>query len=140
MKTELKKSIGFKINQTANLLNSSFNQKLQTYEIAIEQRAILEIIKFEKDINQTKIAEILGKDKTTISRTIKTLENKNYLIKEKIDNRTNIIKLSKLGDEVIKKSNEEVKLFREKIASKFTQDEITQLFEYLNRVVKAVKE
>lgn len=140
MKTALNKSIGFRINKTANLLNSSFNQKLHPFGIAIEQRAILEIIKFEKDVNQTKIAEILAKDKTTISRTLKTLESKNYILKEKIDNRTNIIKLTKLGQEVIDKSEKEIKEFREKISSKFTEDEINKLFEALDKVVKAIEE
>ena len=59
MSYQLKNSIGFKINQTANKINNKFNNVLQKYKIAPEQRATLEIIKFEKDVNQTKIANIL---------------------------------------------------------------------------------
>ena len=91
MAYELEKSIGFKINQTANKLNNKFNLLLQTYDIAPEQRATLEIIKYEKDVNQTKIAQILGKDKTTISRTLATLEKKGFISKIQIDKRTNQI-------------------------------------------------
>lgn len=82
MENELKKSIGYKLNQTVNYLNNSFNQVLNKHEIAIEQRATLEIIKYEKNVNQTMIAQILGKDKTTISRTLKTLEKKRLHFKK----------------------------------------------------------
>lgn len=78
MNYELHRSIGFKINQTANKLNSKFSQILQQYDIAPEQRATLEIIKYEKDVNQTKISKILGKDKTTVSRALRTLKKRAY--------------------------------------------------------------
>ncbi len=97
MSYELEKSLGFKINQTANKLNNKYNQLLQSFDIAPEQRATLEIIKYEADVNQTKIANILGKDKTTISRTLNTLENKNLITKSQINKRTNLIQLTQKG-------------------------------------------
>ena len=51
MAYDLEKSIGFKINQTANKINNKFNYILQSYDIAPEQRATLEIIKYEKPTN-----------------------------------------------------------------------------------------
>ncbi|APW65835.1 MULTISPECIES: MarR family winged helix-turn-helix transcriptional regulator [Arcobacteraceae] len=140
MKTQLKDSIGFKVNITANLFNNIFNQQLQTYDIAIEQRATLEIIQVEKNITQTKIAQILGKDKTTISRTLKTLEKKGLIKKEALDKRTFLIKLTEQGYEVLEKSSQTVQAFREKIASKFTQDEINELFKSLDKVTLALSE
>ena len=117
MNTSLESTIGFKINTTANLLNSGFNQALQKHDIAIEQRATLEIIQSEKNITQTKIAQILGKDKTTISRTLKTLEKKALIKKEELDKRTYSIKLTNLGKRILDDSYKTVKDFRKKIAS-----------------------
>lgn len=140
MQTLLKHSIGFNINKTTNLINSSFNLVLQQYDIALEQRATLEIIKFEENVTQTKIAQILGKDKTTISRTLKTLEKKGYIQKEELDKRTYLIKLTKHGEEVLEKSAQTVQDFRAKIASKLTQNEINQFFTSLEKVVMALSE
>jgi DNA-binding MarR family transcriptional regulator len=140
MKNKLKESIGFKINITANIINSSFNQILNKHEIAIEQRAALEILKYEENVSQTKIAKILGKDKTTISRTLKTLEKKGYILKEEIDKRTNLIKLTSLGENVLEKSSQDVKDFRAKMLSKLTSQEIEQLFNTLDKVILAVNE
>jgi len=45
MPLKQQKSIGFFISNTANLLNNTINKELYPYQIAIEQRAILEKIK-----------------------------------------------------------------------------------------------
>jgi DNA-binding MarR family transcriptional regulator len=140
MKTLLKQSIGFNINKTANLINSSFNLALQQHNIALEQRATLEIIKFEDNVTQTKIAQILGKDKTTISRALKSLEKKGYIKKEELDKRTYLIKLTKYGEDVLEKSAQTVQDFRSKIASNLSQNEINQFFTSLEKVVLALNE
>lgn len=140
MSYELEKSIGFKVNQTANKINNKYIQLLQPFDIAPEQRAALEIIKYEADVNQTKIANILGKDKTTISRTLKTLENKNLITKSQIDKRTNLIQLTQKGEEILNDSFSDVKGFRKKLTSKLSEEELNQLFSLLEKVVLSVEE
>ena len=140
MAYELEKSIGFKINQTANKLNNKFNLLLQTYDIAPEQRATLEITKYEKDVNQTKIAQILGKDKTTISRTLATLEKKGFISKIQIDKRTNQIELTPLSQKVLEESSQEVKDFRQNLISNLSENEVQELIRLLEKVALNVKE
>jgi DNA-binding MarR family transcriptional regulator len=136
---ELEKSLGFKINQTANKLNNKYNQLLQSFDIAPEQRATLEIIKYEEDVNQTKIANILGKDKTTISRTLNTLENKNLITKSQIDKRTNLIQLTQKGDDILNDSFSSVRDFRKKLTSNLSEEEINQLVSLLEKVALSVE-
>ncbi len=140
MQTELKKSIGFRIGQAANLLNSSFNSELQAFGIAIEQRTTLEIIKYEDNVNQTKIAQILAKDKTTISRTLKALETKGYISKSNIDKRTNLIKLTPKGEEVLEATSKLVKDFRAKLAACMSEEEIDQFFNSLDKLTNTINE
>ena len=139
MSYDLEKSIGFKINQTANKLNNKYNQLLQSFDIAPEQRATLEIIKYEADVNQTKIANILGKDKTTISRTLNTLENKNLITKSQIDKRTNLIQLTQKGDDILNDSFSSVRDFRKKLTSNLREEEINQLVSLLEKVALSVE-
>lgn len=140
MSYELEKSLGFRINRTANKINNKYNQILQAFDIAPEQRATLEIIKYESEVNQTKIANILGKDKTTISRTLNTLENKNLISKSQIDKRTNLIQLTQKGEEILNDSFLDVKAFRKKLTSKLSEEELNQLFSLLEKVVLSVEE
>ena len=140
MAYDLEKSIGFKINQTANKINNKFNYILQSYDIAPEQRATLEIIKYEKDVNQTKIANILGKDKTTISRTLATLEKKALISKKQIDKRTNLIQLTFEGEKILGNSSYAVKEFREGLSSKLDSEEVKQLISLLEKIAVSIEE
>ena len=139
MSYELEKSIGFKINQTANKLNNKYNQLLQEYDIAPEQRATLEIIKYETDVNQTKIANILGKDKTTISRTLNTLEKKGFITKSQKDKRTNLIEITLKGENILNNSSTKVNSFRKNLISKLNDDEVTNLILLLEKVALSVE-
>ena len=140
MSYELEKSIGFKINQTANKLNNKYNQLLQEYDIAPEQRATLEIIKYEADVNQTKIANILAKDKTTISRTLNTLENKGFIKKTQKDKRTNLIEITPNGENILSESSACVKDFRTRFSSKLKDDELNTLINLLEKIALSVEE
>ena len=136
----LEKSIGFKINQTANKINSKFNIVLQKYDIAPEQRATLEIIKYEKDVNQTKIANILAKDKTTISRTLATLEKKGFILKKQIDKRTNLIELTNKGEKILEESALTIQTFRENLSSKLDENDLNKIVELLEKVASSIDE
>ncbi len=139
MKYQLHDSIGFRVNQTANIVNNQFSKVLKKYNIAPEQRATLEIIKYEENVNQTKIAEILGKDKTTVSRGLKTLENKNLIYKKQVDKRTNIIKLTKLAEEILENSCKEVQSFRDNLISSLNKEEIDSLHQLLNKITNNIE-
>ena len=134
MSYDLESSIGFKINQTANKINNKFNTLLQKYDIAPEQRAALEIIKYEKEVNQTKIANILAKDKTTISRTLASLEKKGFILKKQINKRTNLIELTPQGEKILEESVLIVKEFRKKVSSNLDENEIQKIVELLEKV------
>ena len=134
MSYDLESSIGFKINQAANKINNKFNTLLQKYDIAPEQRAALEIIKYEKEVNQTKIANILAKDKTTISRTLASLEKKGFILKKQINKRTNLIELTPQGEKILEESVIIVKEFRKKVSSNLDENEIKKIVELLEKV------
>ncbi len=142
MEITLEKSIGFKINKVANNLNSLFNHMLQPFDIAIEQRVTLEIIFQEKEATLTKISNTLSKDKTTISRTLRTLEKKELIKKalSKDDKRVSFIVLTKKGEETLKASQDSTRKFREALLSKLDEDERETLFRLLNKVDEGVKD
>lgn len=141
MKIDLQNSIAFKINKTANNINSIINQILSEYDIAIEQRVAMEIIKNETDVTLTKIANILSKDKTTISRTLRTLEKKGFInkIDSENDRRVNFVELTLKGENTLKDSEEVVNNFRYDLISKMSENEIEIFFELLGKVTTQLK-
>ena len=113
---------------------------LQPFNIAPEQRAALEIIKYESDVNQTKIATILGKDKTTISRTLNALETKNFIKKTQKDKRTNLIEITQEGENIWDKCSVYVKDFRKNLGSKLKDEDMNTLIKLLEKVALSVEE
>ncbi|MFA7570064.1 MAG: MarR family transcriptional regulator [Sulfurimonadaceae bacterium] len=140
MEYVLKNSMGYRINKVANSINVQLNKILAQYDIAVEQRATLEIIKFEENVNQTMIAQLLGKDKTTISRSLLALEKKGLIIKNEIQNdkRVNVIKLTLKGEDILEKSQKEVNQFREKLNASLKTHEVLFLFNTLDKIAQAV--
>lgn len=136
MKYALRKSIGYSLSRCANTINQELNTILLPYGIAIEQRATLEIIKFEPNVTQTVIADILGKDKTTICRTLNALEKKGLITKNNSENdkRSKTIQLTSKGEEILQQTHTTISAFRQQLNDKLSPDELTTLFNTLNKL------
>jgi len=132
----LKHSIAYRLIKGANNVNNTLNKKLNPYNIAIEQRATLEIIKFESNVNQTTIANLLGKDKTTISRSLNSLEKKGFIKKSETigDKRSNKIELTAEGEIILDSTINEVKSFRELLNAKLTKEEHDMFFKIIDNL------
>ncbi len=132
----LKNSIAYRFIRGANSVNKTLNKKLNPYDIAIEQRATLEIIKFESNVNQTTIANLLGKDKTTISRSLNSLEKKGLIKKSETlgDKRSNNIELTQEGEVILEDTIKEITSFRESLNEKLTQEEIEMFFKIIDKL------
>ena len=136
MNYALKDSIAYRFIRSANSVNQTLNKKLSPYGIAIEQRATLEIIKFEPNANQTTIANLLGKDKTTVSRSLNSLEKKGLIKKSEVsdDKRSNKVELTKEGESILEDTVKEITSYRESLNSKLTQQEIEVFFKIMDKL------
>ncbi len=136
MNQALKNSIAYRFIRGANSVNKTLNRKLSPYNIAIEQRATLEIIKSEPNANQIRIANLLGKDKTTISRSLDSLEKKGLIKKSETaeDKRHKKIELTKTGELILENTIEEVTSFRESLNEKLTSEEIEMFFKIVDKL------
>lgn len=79
MPYSFKDSLGFQVNKTANVMRSRFNYFLKSYGLTAEQYVILKAINENPRVTPSQLAEILGKDKTTITRMIETLVKNNFV-------------------------------------------------------------
>lgn len=137
MNYALKDSIAYRLIRSSNSVVNSLNKELLAYSIAIEQRTTLEIIKHEPNVNQTKIAQLLGKDKTTISRSLNSLEKKELITRKsdiKNDKRSNRIKLTKKGEKILDETLSHVTGFREKLNERISKEEYELFFKILDKL------
>ena len=136
MNFTLKNSIAYRFIRGANSINKTINKKLKPFDIAIEQRVTLEIIKFKSNVNQTTIASLLGKDKTTISRSLNSLEKKGLIKRSETlgDKRSNNIELTNDGEIILENTISEVDSFRESLNQKLDKEEIEAFFKIIDKL------
>lgn len=89
------------------LVVKKFKQLIESLdlELTFDQFMVLMPIWKQDGISQQQIVEGCGKDKTSVTRIITTLENKNYVlrIKDLNDARLNHIYLTKFGKQTVEK-------------------------------------
>ena len=137
----LKDSIGYHTNLTGVTLKTAFSKFLSPYGIAAEQFATLKIISEDNMVTQTRIAELLGKDKTTVGRAIEALVKKELLSREdaKNDCRANIVSLTPKAQKLLQATVPIAQQFNEAIASQLTDEELKTYFKVLDTIVQTSK-
>lgn len=131
----LKDSIGYRTNLIATAVKMNFTKVLQSkFSIAAEQFATLKIIDEEGSVTQTRIAELLEKDKTTVGRSIESLLKKELINIENVQNdrRANKVSLSVKGQVTLNNAVPISKRFNDNLKSKLNKEEIEIFFKVLD--------
>lgn len=122
------------------------HQKLSDDISRMEGSIIFWLVKSEKmenkSVNVSELAEGLHVSMQSISRTLKSLENKGYIVREvDSDNRRNtLIKLSKKGNELVDKKKKDVEGYFERVFSHFTEEELQQYLNFQEKFYAAILE
>lgn len=129
-------SVPYRVAQTANKINQSLTKVLKDFDIAPEQRAILDFIDQDNTLSQNELSKNLGKDKTTISRTLDALEKKSYIIRipTQEDKRVKTINLTSEGQRVLDKTKIVIENFREAMIEDLSEDEVDIMFKLLDKI------
>ena len=104
----IEESILPSLGKTVKLLDLHVEDKLHDAGIPLTklQLVSLRIISLNNEQPQSNLAEFLGRDKTTLTRNINTLEKKNLVIRtpSQKDKRIKLVSISPLGLEFLEKA------------------------------------
>lgn len=96
--------IGYLIKSSGLAFAKTVNKRIKAHglPITIEQVGIIFRLNFFPGITQNELAEFFFKDKTTIARTISTMEKNNLLLRvpSEKDKRVNLLYLTNKGKEL----------------------------------------
>lgn len=99
-------SIGYLLNRASRAIHKRFNARLveANYAITGEQWAVLVHLWEQDGRPQRELAEILGKDKTTITRLVHDLEKRNLAVRVpgKADRRQKLVHLTPYAQSIEK--------------------------------------
>ncbi len=132
-------SVGYALTVTLNVLRKNFNKEIKQYDISSEQYGVLKLVFESEKLTPTQIAELFKRDKATITRIIKSLEKKELIKKENINNRSFNILLTKKGIKTLKEVEKIAINYHKKILEKVGEKEILQMFETLKKIREIFK-
>jgi DNA-binding MarR family transcriptional regulator len=126
-------SLGFALTTTLNMIRKKFNKKIKKLSLSSEQYALMKLIEFEK-LTPSELANILKRDKATITRIAKSLEEKQYIYKEEINSRSFYIILTDKGKQILKEATEIAQEFHLEMINILGEDELLKTVKNLNKI------
>ncbi len=121
------KEIAFYVNILNSRIKKCFFDRLQENGINItpEQYLVMDILWENQSLSQQNIADVIQKDKNSVTKIIDSLEKKNFVsrVVDKKDRRINRIELTKEGEALEKNTTEvAIKFMNDTIAGIDNQD------------------
>ena len=135
--------IGMLMSQVDRLCTKKFGQNAQKFGIDIsqDQWMVLGPIWKNKGISQKDIAEYCGKDKTSVTKIIDTLEKKNLLVRvpDQLDQRIKRVVLSNKGKEMMENSMVVMEQTRNEVRKGISDQEIDLFKIVLSKIYNNLK-
>jgi len=127
-------SVGYALTTTLNLLRKNFNREIKKFDLSSEQYGVLKLVSSEEKLTPTQIAALLNRDKATVTRIIKSLDNKNLIKKESINNRSFYIKITQNGINMLQQADEVAIKYYKMMLDKVGEKDINHMIETLKKI------
>lgn len=133
-------NLGMLIGQVHRLSTKRFVQNSHKYglDISLDQWLVLGPVWKNEGISQKNISEYSGKDKTSVTKIIDTLEKKNLVVRvtDQLDHRVKRVVLSNKGRELFLDVMPVMSQTRDELRNGISDKEIESLKIVLNKIYK----
>jgi DNA-binding MarR family transcriptional regulator len=118
-----------------------YNQQAMKYDATMSMGFVLLNINSEEGTPATKIAPLMGLEARSLTRLLKSMEEKKLIYREadKNDKRSVRIRLSKEGKEKKERARETVLRFNNAVREEISDDRLNIFFEVLQRINQIVE-
>jgi MarR family transcriptional regulator, organic hydroperoxide resistance regulator len=118
-----------------------YNQQASKYDITMSMGFVLLNINSDEGTPATKIAPLMGLEARSLTRLLKTMEEKGLIYREgdASDKRMVRIVLTKEGKKKKEKSREVVLRFNEAVREKIDADQLSKFFEILQKITRIIE-
>lgn len=138
---EYRKDLTYQVGKMAQMFKAFYISKLKKYGLNFEQGLILFLVSEKSGISIGEIVKKLDKDKTTISREVKQLCKKKFLIKEPDanDKRVICLKITDKGRKTLSLLKKSTEIAETIIQNHSSQEELDICLNTLYKIRVALK-
>ncbi|MBE7644551.1 MarR family transcriptional regulator [Tenacibaculum finnmarkense genomovar finnmarkense] len=136
------KSIDHQLRATWQAVAKMYNEQAAKHDSTMATAFVLLNIDFETGTPSTALGPLMGMEPTSLSRLLKTMEDKGVICREKNpnDGRSVIIKLTDHGKEMRKISKGHVYQFNNQVKKHITEEELNLFFKVTSTINKLITE
>ncbi len=134
------KSIDHQLRATWQAVAKMYNEQAAKHDSTMATAFVLLNIDFEKGTPSTALGPLMGMEPTSLSRLLKTMEDKGVICREKspTDGRSVIIKLTDYGKEMREISKGHVYQFNNEVKKHITEEELNTFFKVTTTINKLI--
>lgn len=133
-------SIDHQLRATWQAVAKLYNERAAKHNSTMATAFVLLNIDYENGTPSTALGPSMGMEPTSLSRILKTMEEKGAIVREKNpdDGRGVIIKLTDFGREMREVSKESVIIFNEKVRAQVSDKELEAFFKVTSTINKLI--
>jgi MarR family transcriptional regulator, organic hydroperoxide resistance regulator len=134
-------TVDFNIKAAWHAIARMYNQQASKYDITMSMGFVLLNINTDEGTPATKIAPLMGLEARSLTRLLKTMEEKGLICREAdaSDKRMVRIALTKEGKKKKEKSREVVLRFNEVIREKIEDQQLSTFFDVLQKISRIIE-
>ncbi|KAB1154227.1 winged helix-turn-helix transcriptional regulator [Tenacibaculum aiptasiae] len=134
------KSIDHQLRATWQAVAKLYNEQAAKHDSTMATAFVLLNIDYENGTPSTALGPLMGMEPTSLSRLLKTMEDKGVICREKNpnDGRSVIIKLTDYGKEMREVSKGHVYQFNNKVREHITEEELENFFKVTTTINKLI--
>ena len=134
------KSIDHQLRATWQAVAKLYNEQAAKHDSTMSTAFVLLNIDYENGTPSTALGPSMGMEPTSLSRILKTMEEKGAIVREKnpSDGRSVIIKLTDYGKQMREFSKEQVIIFNNVIREHVTEQELEAFFKVTSTINKLI--
>ncbi|MET2984040.1 MarR family winged helix-turn-helix transcriptional regulator [Aureibaculum conchae] len=135
-------TIDHALRATWQAVAKMYNEQAAKHGSTMATAFVLLNIDFENGTPSTSLGPQMGMEPTSLSRILKTMEEKGAIYREKNpeDGRSVLIKLTDYGKEMRKVSRATVIAFNEKVKGKISEEKLNHFFEVTEKINQLIAE
>ena len=135
-------TIDHALRATWQAVAKMYNEQASKHDSTMATAFVLLNIDFENGTPSTALGPQMGMEPTSLSRILKTMENKGAIYREKNpqDGRSVLIKLTDYGKEMREVSKKHVITFNQKVREHISDEKIEHFFEVTEKINQLIAE
>ena len=130
------KPLGFYIHRALCVMIKRINKELRDQNLNFQHSDFTIMMALERlgCLNQSQIAKFLGKERSAISKSLKSLENKGYIERTPMNGCTNSVSLTEKGKEIMPALNKIADEVTDIASNGFSTKKRTEMIKNLTQV------